>query len=81
MNVEPLNIKKVEPNQLLIDFLMEALAKAEAGDLIEGIFVGSLAGGHIYSGFATIDSIRLVGELAKMQHDLLTNLHENARRA
>lgn len=78
MNVEPLNIKAVEPNHLLIDFLRTTLAKAEAGQLLEGVFVGTLTGGQIYNGFYTVDSVRLVGELAKMQYDLLMNLHENA---
>jgi hypothetical protein len=80
---------KVRPNQDLIEGLKAALAKAQLGEITDGVFIGrgyADSGGqepwmHLYSIERHEDMVLFVGELDVFKDVLKASIHNTRNRA
>jgi hypothetical protein len=64
------------PDPMAVKILEEALEKARSGDLRNVAIVGTLPGNEEYYSYTAVDNLMFVGQIARMQHLILTHSYE-----
>lgn len=77
-NVKALRDANSEPVATVVDQLEHALELARRGELRDVCIVGNLTGNRTYTAFDTKDIPLLVGQLAQIQHHMLSQSRDGA---